>query len=637
MNKNNRLKARVWVTVSGILVLLTLALMVFVGLPLYQQYNLSFLPATPTYLPVASSPVVEDTPVANLIALLPTSLPSPQPLAVNQPDSNITGLLILSLRDGNFAHLFAFHPQSIPLTRLTNSPWDDVEPAISPDGAQIAFSSKRNGYWDIYILDIPAGQISQVTDTPAYDGSPTWSPDGKWLAYETYLDDNLEIVVSSLGDLQQPPIRLTNDSAADTSPRWSPLGREIAFISGRSGNETVWVAYLDQADNRFIQLGENNSAPASFPAWSPDGRYLAWGTVKNGADRIFIWDHEASPRIIHEAGTGLRPVWSPLGSSLVTEVRTSKYSALSGFALGSEVMMFPIVHLPGSLMGLDWKSGRLPDALNAFLLPPNATAPVLPVWSPALDLRAMPPGGRFGMVPLADTTAPYPYLQDAVDDAFDGLRIQVGQETGWDFLSSLENAYIPLTEPPGPNMEDNWLFTGRAFAANPLPLQAGWMAIVQENIEGQTYWRMYLKARFQDGSQGRPLSRRPWDLNARYTGSPKAYEQGGELGAIPSGYWVDFTELAYRYGWDRLPSLTNWRSYYPSIRFNQYVITDGLDWNYAMAEIYPPEALVTPTLQPTPTTGPTRTPETPQPIRTATTSPTVTLTPTLHPTWTPLP
>ena len=58
-------------------------------------------------------------------------------------------------------------------------------------------------------------------------------------------------------------------------------------------------------------------------------------------------------------------------------------------------------------------------------------------------------------------------------------------------------------------------------------------------------------------------------------------------GQVPVGYWIDLTELAQRYGWERLPSWINWRTFYPSIRFNQFVMTGGLDWNQAMAETVP--------------------------------------------------
>jgi TolB protein len=147
---------------------------------------------------------------------------------------------------------------------------------------------------------------------------------------------------------------------------------------------------------------------------------------------------------------------------------------------------------------------------------------------------------------------------------------------------------------------------------------------------------VYLKTRFQDGSQGAPVDQLPWDLNARYSGDPQVYEQGGSPGSsIPAGYWLDFTDLAASYGWERLPSLINWRTYFPGIRFNQYVLRAGLDWQSAMLELYPSEILITPTLILPPTGTPTETPKWMVP-RTATPTRTATVTPTIRPTWTPI-
>lgn len=135
---------------------------------------------------------------------------------------------------------------------------------------------------------------------------------------------------------------------------------------------------------------------------------------------------------------------------------------------------------------------------------------------------------------------------------------------------------------------------------------------------------------------GMPLTKMIWDLNARFSGDTTAYEQGGKVGQVPPGYWVDMTELASRYSWERLPSLTNWRSFYAAIRYNQFVITGSLEWLQAMSELYPPEALVTTTPRPTLTPVPSKTSEV---RRSGTQTPTPTLTsiPTRRPTWTPLP
>jgi TolB protein len=124
------------------------------------------------------------------------------------------------------------------------------------------------------------------------------------------------------------------------------------------------------------------------------------------------------------------------------------------------------------------------------------------------------------------------------------------------------------------------------------------MKVVREDFGDRTYWRIFIKTRYQDGSQGKPMTQVPWNFNARFTGSTTAYEEGGAPeNAIPAGYWIDFTALAIEYGWERQPALLNWRSYYQGARFNVFAITSGLDWEAAMLQIYPPETFFP---QPTP-------------------------------------
>jgi hypothetical protein len=91
------------------------------------------------------------------------------------------------------------------------------------------------------------------------------------------------------------------------------------------------------------------------------------------------------------------------------------------------------------------------------------------------------------------------------------------------------------------------------------------------------------------------------------------------------------TSLAATYGWERQPSLPNWRTYYKGARFSTFALTSGLTWYNAMQELYPAEALVTPTKVLAPTLTPTNTPTmtpTPRPTRT----PRITFTPSLSPT-----
>jgi TolB protein len=637
----------------ALIILLATALMAWYGSYLLDVNPL--LAVSPAQVTASRSPEQPATPEPDLAAVdFTTATLAPSPSATNQePLAPITlmdpasaqenidreGLLVLSMRDGLYSHLFAYHPLYLPLTRITDTPWDDITPAVSPDGTLLAFSSRANGYWDLYTLNLTSGQRTRLTDTPEFESSPSWSPDGQWIVYERFNGANYDLYLLQING-EQEPIQLTDDAAIDRSPAWAQQGRQIAFTSTRSGEEEIWLANLDNVDERFTNLSANTRSRDRSPVWSPDGSLLAWTAEQDGMRQMMVWNAARPDQPVQFVGEGDQPIWSPDGTLLLGELRAPNESGLAAYHLQNSRLAMPYARLPGALYGFTWVTGPMPAWLAGFVRqgnqgpPPTLTTPVFSS-SPA-------PQGRKSVIELPDVNAPQPRLHDAVDEAFNDLRRQVAQETGWDALSSLENAFVALTTPPTPSIENDWLYTGRAFTLNPLLLSANWMVIAREDYGGLSYWRVYLKARFQDGSMGKPLAETIWDLNARYAGIPAAYEAGGWLAAPPHGYWIDLTELAARYGWGRTPSLTNWRTFYPAIRYNQFVITGGMSWNSAMAEIYPAEALATITPQPTYTLPSIQTSRgtpvgTRTPTRTSTQTPTITQVPTRRPTWTPLP
>jgi TolB protein len=586
MSQRPTVRLRVLVPVLLILVILNVALIARLSWPLLFPGTSNAPAAPPETSADTTTPAATAEPTA-----APTSLPALPPDASVEEGLRQQGVILLSLQDGAYAHLFAYNPRFLPLTRLSNGQWDDLHPAISPDGTRVAFTSRQSGFWDLSILDLRSGEIVQLTSTPDYDGAPTWSPDGAWLAYESYANGNMDIYLCSVTDLTQPPIRLTDDPAPDYSPDWSPAGRELVFVSSRSGEDDVWLLKLDSTTlERFTNLSHDSAAHQTHPAWSLDGRSLVWSSAVDGLNTLQVWDSQNPDTLVQLAGYGVEGVWDPSGQAILAQVTTPNQNGLAIYTAQTGLLEMPVEIQSGEVRGMDWQSGALGDAVLAAVARGAGAAPEA-VYQPVLSKFPISPAGRYGVVAVEDVQVPYAFLHDAVDESFRALRQQVAAETGWDFLGSLENAFLPLTQPSAPGMEEDWLYTGRAFNVNPVLTHAGWMALVREEMNGHTYWRVYLKARYQDGSQGIPLTRRPWDLDARYNGDAKVYEQGGQLAEIPQGYWIDFTELAGRYGWERQPALVNWLTYYPATRFNQFVLRGGLDWSAAMAELYPPEAL----------------------------------------------
>ncbi len=61
------------------------------------------------------------------------------------------------------------------VTNLTNSD-DDFDPVWSPDGAKIAFYSKRDGNDEIYVMNADGTGYIRLTNNDASDWGPAWSP-----------------------------------------------------------------------------------------------------------------------------------------------------------------------------------------------------------------------------------------------------------------------------------------------------------------------------------------------------------------------------------------------------------------------------------------------------------------------------
>jgi len=172
--------------------------------------------------------------------------------------------------DRRRTHLYVFDLAARTLTQVTSGDFDDAEPAWSPDGKSIAFSSNRSqpdpdASYDINIWVVSAdnqdkgAHLTQVTTNLGPDTAPSWSPDGKWITYVTQLEPKLfdyatrhiAIAPSEGGEARVLTRFLDRNS---TEPRFAPDGKSVYFIADNDGTQQLCQLPTSFAQGSF-QMG----------------------------------------------------------------------------------------------------------------------------------------------------------------------------------------------------------------------------------------------------------------------------------------------------------------------------------------------------------------------------------------------
>ncbi len=186
-----------------------------------------------------------------------------------------------------------------PNNLTADSPAADTAPSFSPDGERVAFRSDRDG-GGIFVMGSTGESMKRLTDF-GYD--PAWSPDGTQIVFSSGDGQNpwsrtalaqLWVVPSSGGEVRQ----LTKAGDA-VQPSWSPGGKRIAFWGLRhdSGQRDLWTIPADAAGEATPVEVTSDPAVDWNPVWSPDGRTLFFASVRGGSMNLWrVAIDEASGR-----------------------------------------------------------------------------------------------------------------------------------------------------------------------------------------------------------------------------------------------------------------------------------------------------------------------------------------------------
>ena len=171
---------------------------------------------------------------------------------------------------------------------LTNHIAPDEWARFSPDGMQIVFQSKRDGNYEIYVMDIDGENLTRLTNHEKTDRRADWSSRGV-IAFETQRDGNWEVY--RMDPDGNNKANLTNHEKGDNGAIWSPKGSKILFESKRDGKREVYL--MDANGGGLKNLSNNPGGTDTHPRWNPQyelrsveprqKRFTTLGAVKRSA------------------------------------------------------------------------------------------------------------------------------------------------------------------------------------------------------------------------------------------------------------------------------------------------------------------------------------------------------------------
>ncbi|MFP4438894.1 MAG: DUF5050 domain-containing protein [Chloroflexaceae bacterium] len=241
-------------------------------------------------------------------------IPAPHPVAAQTDPVRI---VFASDRDGN-SEIYAMNADGSEVTRLTNYPADEGDPAWSPDNSQIVFTSDRDGNSEIYVMNADGSGIINISNHPAADIQPAWSPDGR-IAFTSDRDGNYEVYVMNADG--SGVTNVSNHPDLDGTPGWSSDGTRIAFTSARGQGRGIYVINADGTG--IIRLSEDTYLHSeASPDWSPDGTQIVFQTSRGqlfpAGYSIGLMNADGSgiTGVYTDQGENFFPSWSPDGTRI---------------------------------------------------------------------------------------------------------------------------------------------------------------------------------------------------------------------------------------------------------------------------------------------------------------------------------
>jgi Tol biopolymer transport system component len=184
---------------------------------------------------------------------------------------------------------------------------------LSPDGKRFAVHRHEGAGGDNWFFDLAQGRMQKLTfDASQDNSSPVWSPDGTRIAFASRRNNKWGLYVKPVDGAAPEELILASDNVK-TPTSWSPDGKQLVYGQD-SGAGDVWVVSVD--DKKPVALLQEPYREA-HPQLSPDGKWLAYVSQQTGVPEIYVrpFQGPGGPWQVSTDG-GLYPRWRRDGKEL---------------------------------------------------------------------------------------------------------------------------------------------------------------------------------------------------------------------------------------------------------------------------------------------------------------------------------
>lgn len=336
---------------------------------------------------------------------------------------------------------------------LISHPATESRPLYSPNGKFLAFQSTRTGGSDIYILNLQEGDLKRLTFGDAPDELNAWSADSKQLYFSAADKD-----IAGMKDIFRinvgggMPVAVSNSEyISEYGAAPSPDGKTLAITARGTGTGQWWRnghSHLDESELWLLNTGNNQykkiadrGAKQLWPMWSADGKSIYYISDRTGAQNLWSQQLEGAAKQLTQFKKGrvLFPNISADGKTIVFERDFAVWSFNTANGQASEVKIVRRGVPAGPLT----EHQRLTSNFSDMALSPDAKKIAFVAYGDVFVASAKDGGDAARITTTTELEAAPIWTNNSNKLIYTSYRTGLGKLYEYNFITGRE---VPLTD-----------------------------------------------------------------------------------------------------------------------------------------------------------------------------------------------